>query len=236
VDGLLMPHFDARARLASHVNGLRSQSSVADILLTLKYTRELLESKGLKRNFPTLSLYCSWYLHQVLDQQRLGWQILVDINDGLWDQTGLNPIAVVGSALRWGALRGEAIDLFTSQKVNPFLFIHESNWVAFSSMLLSDLCEKSIRWPAVPTKGPSRDLFGRMLQKTFGPDIYTRELSIEYLPEGYEGPGFYWNIECKRDGPFAATLKGPLVAPLLIHSREPNSTSPLAPPPPSAIY
>jgi hypothetical protein len=133
-----MPHFDARARLASHVNGMLTQSSRSDVLSTLKHTRELLESTGLKRDFPTLSMYCNWYLHPVLAQAEPGWQVLVDINDVLCDASNPNPVAAIGAALRLETLRSQAIELFTSRQINPFLFIHDSNWMAFAFSLLHD--------------------------------------------------------------------------------------------------
>ena len=125
-----------------------------------------MESKGLKKSFPTLSLYCNWYMHPMLDREELGWQILADVDAALWDSSQA-PNAAIGTALRWETLRSEATDLFASQEINAGLFIHDGNWISFSSALLNDLREKPIRWPTDPsTNKRSRHLFAQMMQRS----------------------------------------------------------------------
>ena len=123
------------------------------------------------------------------------------------------PNAAIGTALRWETLRSEATDLFASQEINAGLFIHDGNWISFSSALLNDLREKPIPLAngSIDKQEIAPSVCPNDAEINLGPpDIYARELSIDHRREGHEGSGFYWTVECKRDGPFAATVTGAL--------------------------
>jgi hypothetical protein len=208
-----MPYFDARARLISYLNGLGSHCSSADLLDVVRQVRLLLERKNLKAAYPTLSLYCNWYMHEVIRKSPLAWNILAEVNAIICKPSHDNPAEAIGMRLRLDTLRSEAIALLNSQGANSFLFTEDGNWSQFVFVLLHDLCGKPLRWPINPANDRrARSTFTRMMQhSTVGPDKYARELFLEHLPNGHEGPGFYWSVVVYETPPHQAIIKGQLV-------------------------
>lgn len=139
-------YFDPRHRLDRYLNGMKNQSSSADLLDVLRQTRLVIESKHLKTAYPTLSFYCDWYVHGGLDRNPRVWEILTSINTAICDSSQ-NPVAQIAALLKLDELRAEAIRLFNGENLNPFLFSLDENWSTYIFALLRDLSEKRLRWP-----------------------------------------------------------------------------------------
>ena len=192
----MAPYFDAKHDLKTYLKGLSVQCSPADLLDIMRRIRQLMESKGLRKNYVTVSLYCDWYMHVTLDRHPLGWDILAEINViACYSSTG-DPTGAIGARLRFDELRSQATALFNSQGLSPFLFTDDKNWSNFVLALLQVLCGKPIRWPTdLSQSKQARRMFDRMVQvPTLRPDVYPRALFLEHRPGGHEGAGFYWTV------------------------------------------
>lgn len=203
-------HFDAQADLVSYLNQLGPQCRPAELLDVVRRTRLLLESTGFKKSYPTLSLYCDWYMHNPLDRHELIWHILAEINTICCDTSSPGPAEAIAGRLRLEVLRSEAIALFNSQMISPFLFVDDSNRANFAGALLGDLSGKPIRWPA-PLPKRAKAVFDQMMQgPTLGRGAYPHELFVDHRTDGHEGAGFYWTITIYENKIAQAQITGQL--------------------------
>lgn len=142
-----MPHYDAKARLASYLDGLKNQLSDADLLDVVRRIRMLLESKGFTRTYPTVSFYCNWHMHNEIYCNELGWNMLANVNTAIASTPDVNPTQKITDTLQLDLFRSELLTLFGAPNLKPFLFDEPGNWGIFVGALMRDLTTKPLLWP-----------------------------------------------------------------------------------------
>jgi hypothetical protein len=173
----------------------------------MRRTRQALEASDSGRSYPTIALYCDWYKHPAIDRNEHGWMILTQVNTAICD-AAQNPVEGINAALGLDRLRSEFRNLFQSHGIDTFLFDHDHNWAALAVPLLQELSAKRLRWPDLKKNAKANKVHAQMMQRTLAPNLYPRELYINHRPTGFQGPGFYWTVMLRRDGPFVAESTG----------------------------
>ena len=203
--------YDTKSKLKRHVDGLIGEKSHADVLNTLRQSRFVLEQdKALKLTLPTLSLYCDWTQHVKLDRNEHGWAVLERLDALITGNSQQNISAVALQALRLSRLQIELGDLFRQVGASLHLVTEQGNWAGFQFVLLKDLCNRPIEWPD-PKNRKAPAAYNKMMAARspgVSADVYPHSLVLEHKDNGHEGPGFYYNIVCKQDGPHDLTVIG----------------------------
>ena len=126
--------------------------------------RKLLEENALRNNFPFLAFYSDWTVHWALDRNITSIKLLFDLTDVLvrlpfikkWkesDDGGLiwnadEALAIeVNKSLGLQELRNEFMALFTAQTIPTDGFKDIQKWNNFSTVLVQNLMEQSIKFP-----------------------------------------------------------------------------------------
>jgi hypothetical protein len=204
--------FDAVVDLMIYIDSLRStpHCPTAALLDVMRRTRQALEASHARPSYPTVALYCDWYMHTAIDRHEQGWITLAQINVAMCDSTQ-NPVESINAALGLDRLRSEFRNLFQSYGINTFLFDHDHNWWALACPLLQALSAKRLRWPDLKKNAKAKKVHARMMQRVLHPTLYPRELYLDHRPAGFQGPGFYWTVMLRQDGPNPAEITGLLV-------------------------
>lgn len=204
--------YDAVAPLARRVKQLRKEGRVADgeILDTIRLTRLVLENKGLRSTYPTLTLYCDWLQHTEIDRHPSVWNLIESIDQVFTrdpdDGTLVDDIQRINSAFSLGPLRHELIELYKSIGISSFLFTSLRNWQAVLSCLLADLVNRPLRFPAPPRLKSATAVYERIASRhrARGTDPSRMVTSVRISDlrnqEGTPGrpPGFYFNIRLRE--------------------------------------
>jgi hypothetical protein len=206
--------FDAVMDLMVYVNSLRStpHCPTAALLDVMRRTRQVLEASDSRPSYPTVALYCDWYMHISIYMNAQGWMILKQVNSIMCEVApSVNPVEGINAALGLDRLRSEFRNLFQSHGIDTFLFDLDRNWAALAVPLLQALSAKRLRWPDLKKYAKAKKLHAQMMQRTLAPNLYPRELYINHRPTGFQGPGFYWTFMLRKDGPHALESTGLLV-------------------------
>jgi hypothetical protein len=215
---------DPAKNLAAHMGRiLGKECSRGDLVQIMRFGRLIIEQDNSSNAYAILWLYCHWMLHNKIDRQRGGWDILEKINDvlvthGSGDMTILG--VEISKAISLDKLRREIGTLFVAKSVPTDLVDSLANWKAFTGAILDELCLQPIRLPEdVETnpKAPGRAVFDRMVAKRTAanaprPDAVPRAFYISNrLNEPAEAgrpPGFYWNLRLLEQNPYHAEVNG----------------------------
>jgi hypothetical protein len=206
--------YDSRSKLKRHVDRLIGKQSQADVLDIIRQSRFVLEQdKALKQTLPTLSLYCDWAQHVMLDRNEYGWAVLERLDAAMTSGGQSNFQAAMQQALQLGQLQTELETLLTNVGAATRLVTERENWSGFLFLLLNDLCDRPIEW-LEPRNRKAQAVYERMMAARpagWRSDMFPHSLSLEHK-DGHEGLGFYYNVIVKKDGPYNATLVGQLFA------------------------
>ena len=108
--------------------------------------RKILEATKSKKEFLTVSFYCSWLLHQELNYKG-HWYILEKASeacDKCWNNGKEDFELAISDCFNIDIFRNELIQLFDRHQIDTSIFAIEGNWSQFFSGLLSELIDQPI--------------------------------------------------------------------------------------------
>ncbi|MDB5799826.1 MAG: hypothetical protein JWL63_765 [Rhodocyclales bacterium] len=189
----------------------------------MRRTRLVLEHKGLKGRYPTISLYCDWLQHTEIDRNPSVWSLIEKI-DGIFTSvpggTVEEDMATISGAFSLTPLRHELIALYKAETINTSLFTVLSNWRQFILHVLADLAQRPLRFPNPPPSKAAREVLERIVARRISrgknPDhrVTSVFISDRRSEESVPGrpPGFYFHIRMRETSEtIYAELNGPLL-------------------------
>lgn len=205
--------YDPVSRLSKHMDLMLTRESPPSVLLeTMRLTRLVIEKGNAATRYPTVAMYCNWVMHPELNCNPGAWNVLKLLDVEFCDVLGKNESELnekISKGLGLAKLRSEFISLCKEKKVNPSLFLLESNWIQFQQVLLDDLQEREIGFQddiATSPKARGRSVYDQMLahRAAIGQSADAiRRVTINRKETGVDGrpPGYYWTIRIRQETP-----------------------------------
>ena len=184
--------------------------------------RKLLEENELKKIYPSLAFYSDWTVHWALDRNEVSLRLLLNLTKVLvhlpflkkWkenDDGGLTwnadeALAVeVNKCLGIAELKKEFVALFTAYKVPVDSFTDTEKWCCFSTLLVKNLIEQSIKFPADIDKSLAKikkqqpeQIYYDILQASKG-DLEKQVVKFSLVPRMQIPEGFTKIRDAKTD-------------------------------------
>jgi hypothetical protein len=139
-----------------------SQDDVNSILLRIRQLFEI--DRRAKNQFPLLNLFCNWVVHTSLRDSVTIYRFLVDISKSISSAIHLSNgedarerttqfIHHAGNLLQIPRLRSEIREILQQQGIVIYLTDRKEWWDAFVTLLLREISEKPLEFPAEVVDG-----------------------------------------------------------------------------------